>query len=606
MLGTPSEWDASALYSNNASSSTCVSTSSYNNYGNEEDTHSTVTDIPSTRPLLINRRGRSSSSSSIKTDDTKTETASIKSSKSAHSFLTFRSVGSTIRRRESQISRPPQYSSSSSSRVSNQNAGQHGNMSAKDLLFKSLTFVTMIPRISSARSELGVVKNGLPAPLYRQKKVLEDLLELTKDDLPNQMRRSSLKLIHFSFTNLVQDIFTGCTRKRFLTTLEELCSDELPYLIRKQGLEDFNYMVGAAASLGRKNFAHEHEDCRAVLHILQSSTHVSIELTACAYVWLVCKIYREQTHIPISESELREICFKLINLTHAQLPVEVRRDAADWLWRLENIRCSGLTKGEREELWANLFSLSLEDDEGYSEKPDPMTGLQRLWWFSILKSWTSDLVGDQRIKEVGEELFKATKDTEPFEIRSRAFELISLFSNLPSWSDMFDYATWKFITQHFVDFCMHDTNRVDKDRIMSRVQLLMMESASAAEEEESILAPEPQSTSKELVQLQSRKRVSIIFTREYKQILAACQTVKQHCGPESASTIEASIENLSVFTLPGESVLIMKDQQAILYDRIFNYSKLEATRAIAIQAMYVLMTIQEWMSKISFALGPPC
>ena len=113
---------------------------------------------------------------------------------------------------------------------------------------------------------------------------------------------------------------------------------------------------------------------------------------------------------------------------------------------------------------------------------------------------------------------------------------------------------------------------------------------------------------------------------------------RRNCGPDSTSTVEASMENLAVFTLPGESVLIMvrcpffifsifplpppltwpyllmiildkqnkqKDQQEILYQRIFEFSKLEATRPIAVQAMYVLMTIQEWISKTSFALVCP-
>lgn len=53
--------------------------------------------------------------------------------------------------------------------------------SMKDVLLKSLAFVTMLPRISSARKELATVqRKAFPTPLYRQKRVLDDLLELAR------------------------------------------------------------------------------------------------------------------------------------------------------------------------------------------------------------------------------------------------------------------------------------------------------------------------------------------------------------------------------------------------------------------------------------------
>ncbi|PAV17124.1 hypothetical protein PNOK_0718800 [Pyrrhoderma noxium] len=611
--------------------------------------------LPSTHARHRERRNSDTSvysstysdSDTLYTRTTKTARSSLSSTTTKrHSNVEFGSFKFKDKGEEEDRDKSARYSLSSSYLLSLTSLPeeQAQGRGAMGILFKSLTFLKVLPQISSARAELGAVMSGsrpgswygsgngggteTVSSLSKQRKVMDDLLELTRDDLPHHMRRSALKLIDFSFSNLVRDIFTGFAQKQFLLALRELCSDELPYEIRKIGFEEFIYMIEAAASFGRKNFALRHEDCRIILHILRTSVQVSLSFAACAHVYIVCKVYRDSKHDskselksgdfqyshPISEDELREVCYKLVELTCDDSPTQIRRDALDWLWRLENIRCSDLTTQERGELWKNLFDLRGKDNERRdNEEFEPMSTLTRLWWFSILKSWAPDLIHDDRKKDIGKELFIATRETEPIELRTRGFELIALFSNLPVWKDMYDHGTWRQISDEFIDFCMRDATRVDKNNIMTRTQLLLMESTSS---NSSRLLNETgtEEMSKE-TQLISKKqnRTSIGFIREIqrKQILdvaalAASQTVKRNCGPDSISTVEASMENLAVFTLPGESVLVMKDQQEILYQRIFEFSKLEATRPIAVQAMYVLMTIQEWISKTSFALGPPC
>ncbi|KAH8114750.1 hypothetical protein DFH11DRAFT_1593183 [Phellopilus nigrolimitatus] len=508
----------------------------------------------------------------------------------------------------------------------------------KDIIFKSLAFITVLPRISSARRELAMVQRGsLPSPLYRQKKVLDDLLDLSKDELPYQMRRSALRLLQISFQYLVQEIFIGSTRRQFLNSLKELCSDELPYAVRKEGFVHFYYMVAAGASLENKSFALEHEDCRVILQLFRNAEQVSLKLAASAYLWLACKTFRDHLYSPISETEHREICLFLADLTQNPYPISTRRDALDWLWRLEDTSAGlsyvcvqsfikfslsaydHMSKSTRHEVWSSILEIS-----GYTELNalllychadafnDCLAGIRRLWWFSLIGSWTLDMRNDlENKKKVGADLLSIVDPRHSFDTRRAAFELIALFSNLPHWHDMFDETTWRLISKQFANFCLYvlnfsstlsyrqlkalfrrrDIERVNKEDVIRRVVSLLAD--STADKGKVV------TTRKEL---QLSKRVSVVISREQTQIAAVADSVRQNFSPDT--TIEAALENLAVFTLPGESLLIQKDQQAILYDRICNYAKFHQTRLIAVQAMLSLMTIQEWLSGILFAKGP--
>ena len=44
---------------------------------------------------------------------------------------------------------------------------------------------------------------------------------------------------------------------------------------------------------------------------------------------------------------------------------------------------------------------------------------------------------------------------------------------------------------------------------------------------------------------------------------------RRNCGPDSTSTVEASMENLAIFTLPGESVLIMVRRPFFIFSIFF-------------------------------------
>lgn len=92
-------------------------------------------------------------------------------------------------------------------------------------------------------------------------------------------------------------------------------------------------------------------------------------------------------------------------------------------------------------------------------------------------------------------------------------------------------------------------------------------------------------------ELRISKHVSVIIKRDTDQLLALTDTVKKNCGPDLR--FEAALENLAVFTMPGESLLIhvcplpllleqssdqlapavQKDQQAMLYERICSYTE---------------------------------
>ncbi|KAI5123121.1 hypothetical protein M0805_001476 [Coniferiporia weirii] len=458
----------------------------------------------------------------------------------------------------------------------------------------------MLPRISSARKELAMIQhNSLPSPLYRQKRVLNDLLELSRDGLPCQMRKSALRLLQYSFQYLVQEIFGGSARQQFLLALKELCSDEVPYYVYKEGFLHFYYMIGAGASLGSKSLALEHEDCRSILQLLKTTTQVSLKLAACAYLWLARQTFREHLSGPISETEHRDICLILSDLTQHPFPLEVRRDALDWLWRHESSRDSGLTHDERHDVWTSILEIS-----GYAElnalllysrtdaTSDCLSGLRRLWWFSLLDHWTADmLIEKEKKRNVGMDLLSMTGPTHPKNIRRQAFELLALFSNLSFWKDMLDESTWRLISDQFAGFCLYDTERVNKEDVMRRATSLLVESTR-------------DSTDVALTrrELQVSRHVSAVVPKEQRQIAAAATTIRQTCDAET--TAEATLENLAVFTLPGESLLIQKDQQIILHDRICNYAKFHTTRLIAIQAMYALLSIQEWLSGIRFAKGP--
>ncbi|THH08514.1 hypothetical protein EW145_g2674 [Phellinidium pouzarii] len=478
--------------------------------------------------------------------------------------------------------------------------------SMKDILFKSLAFVTMLPRISSARNELArVQRRAFPAPLYRQKRILDDLLELSRDELPYQMRKAALKLLHFSFEYLVQEIFDGRVNlSRFASILSKpptLKSEELPFSVRKEGFLHFYLMVGAGATIENKNFSEEEEDCRIILQLLKTTTQISLKLAACAYLWLACWTFREHlVYRPISESEHGSVCFVLAELTQNMFPVETRRDALDWLWKLEISSNSGLTSDERHNVWMNILDLSEYTavcspfllHRQTDAMNDYFSGLRRLWWFNLLDSWIINIKDEkERKRRIGADLFSVTNPKQSIGARRHAFELIALFSNLPHWKDLYDEPTWRLISDQFAEFCLRDSDKINKEDVMRRAAALLFSSTG---------------TSNDIVtshrELQISKCVSVVITREHSQIATATDMVRQNCSPKT--TVEATLENLAVFTLPGESLMIQKDQQAILRDRICNYASFDSTRPIAIQAMYALMTIQDWLSGIRYAEGP--
>ncbi|KAL5501798.1 hypothetical protein ACEPAH_9058 [Sanghuangporus vaninii] len=480
--------------------------------------------------------------------------------------------------------------------------------SVKEILSKSFTILTTLPRITSARSELATVRRRFEAvPLYQQTKILNDLLDMTRNELPYQMRKSALKLIHYSFSKVVGDIFSEPVRQQFEKALKELCSDEVSYDLRSDGLDKFNYLVGAGASLSNKSFALEHEDCRFILTILRGTALVSLKLAACAYLWLSHKMFIEHMYNPVSESEFKEICVILVDFTQHPLPLDTRRDALDWLWRYEYLQDSDLPDDARLAVAASILEIS-----GYTEsngfllyqhadsENDYLSGLRRLWWFSTLRSWDLDMK-----HEKSESVSFATtitptnvfdSESRPQEIRGQGFELIALFSNITQWRDMYDDTTWRVVSDTFAEYCLRDTERVNKEIVKRRVESLLARSTSDDGPTSAVLTPRKE--------LQVARRMSgVVRAPRYSQICAAKKVVRQYCT--SDTTIEASLENLYLFMLPGDCLLIQKDQQEILYERICNYARFHVSRLIAVQAMYALLTIREWLSAISFAKGPP-
>lgn len=77
----------------------------------------------------------------------------------------------------------------------------------KDIFFKSLSFVTMLPRISAARDELASVQRNTGTPLsYRQTKILGDLLDMTRCVLAYyrcDRQSSTLAFAHRSVANFI-------------------------------------------------------------------------------------------------------------------------------------------------------------------------------------------------------------------------------------------------------------------------------------------------------------------------------------------------------------------------------------------------------------------
>ncbi|KAL5524330.1 hypothetical protein ACEPAF_9470 [Sanghuangporus sanghuang] len=480
--------------------------------------------------------------------------------------------------------------------------------SLREILSKSFTILTTLPRITSARSELATVRRRFEAaPLYQQTKILNDLLDMTRNELPYQIRKSALKLIHYSFSNVVRDIFSEPVRQQFQKALKELCSDEVSYDLRSDGLDKFNYLVGAGASLSNKSFALEHEDCRFILSILRGTALVSLKLAACAYLWLSHKMFIEHMYNPVSESEFKEICVILVDFTQHPLPLDTRRDALDWLWRYEYLQDSDLPDDARLAVAASILEIS-----GYTEsngfllyqhadsENDYLSGLRRLWWFSTLRSWDLDMK-----HEKSESVSFATtitptngfdSESRPQEIRGQGFELIALFSNITQWRDMYDDTTWRVVSDAFAEYCLRDTERVNKEIVKRRVESLLARSTSDDGPTSVALTPRKE--------LQVARRMSgVVRAPRYSQVNAAKKVVRQYCT--SDTTIEASLENLYLFMLPGDCLLIQKDQQEILYERICNYARFHVSRLIAVQAMYALLTIREWLSAISFAKGPP-
>ncbi|KAL5519828.1 hypothetical protein ACEPAG_1488 [Sanghuangporus baumii] len=501
--------------------------------------------------------------------------------------------------------------------------------SLREILSKSFTILTTLPRITSARSELAAVQRRFEAvPLYRQTKILNDLLGMTRDELPYQMRKSALKLIHYSFSKVVRDIFSEPVRQQFQKALKELCSDEVSYDLRSDGLDKFNYLVGAGASLSNKvgllspvsfktsafsdsrsaqSFALEHEDCRFILSMLRGTALVSLKLAACAYLWLSHKMFIEHLYNPVSEAEFKEICIILVDFTQHPLPLDTRRDALDWLWRYEYLQDSDLPDDARLAVAASILEIS-----GYTEsngfllyqhadsENDYLSGLRRLWWFSTLRSWDLDMKHEKSesvsfaMTIIPTDIFGS--ESRPQEIRGQGFELIALFSNITQWRDMYDDTTWRVISDAFAEYCLRDAERVNKEIVKRRVESLLARSTSDDGPTSAALTPRKE--------LQVARRMSgVVRAPRYSQVNAAKKVVRQYCT--SDTTIEASLENLYLFMLPGECLLIQKDQQEILYERICNYARFHVSRLIAVQAMYALLTIREWLSAISFAKGPP-
>ncbi|OCB88956.1 hypothetical protein A7U60_g3911 [Sanghuangporus baumii] len=466
--------------------------------------------------------------------------------------------------------------------------------SLREILSKSFTILTTLPRITSARSELATVRRRFEAaPLYQQTKILNDLLDMTRNELPYQIRKSALKLIHYSFSNVVRDIFSEPVRQQFQKALKELCSDEVSYDLRSDGLDKFNYLVGAGASLSNKVDllslpGHLHPlilDLRRVLLLNMRTVDsfsacygtalVSLKLAACAYLWLSHKMFIEHMYNPVSESEFKEICVILVDFTQHPLPLDTRRDALDWLWRYEYLQDSDLPDDARLAVAASILEIS-----GYTEsngfllyqhadsENDYLSGLRRLWWFSTLRSWDLDMK-----HEKSESVSFATtitptngfdSESRPQEIRGQGFELIALFSNITQWRDMYDDTTWRVVSDAFAEYCLRDTERVNKEIVKRRVESLLARSTSDDGPTSVALTPRKE--------LQVARRMSgVVRAPRYSQVNAAKKVVRQYCT--SDTTIEASLENLYLFMLPGDCLLIQKDQQEILYERICNYAR---------------------------------
>ena len=123
--------------------------------------------------------------------------------------------------------------------------------------------------------------------------------------------------------------------------------------------------------------------------------------------------------------------------------------------------------------------------------------------------------------------------------------------------------TWKTVTDYFSEFCLYvhylsvcayilvliskirnDTEFVDRNGVMERVKSIF----------QGMLEPSENRIITTRRELHISKHVSVVISRDTDQLLALSETVKKQCGPELHS--ESALENLSVFTMPGESLLI--------------------------------------------------
>ena len=128
-------------------------------------------------------------------------------------------------------------------------------------------------------------------------------------------------------------------------------------------------------------------------------------------------------------------------------------------------------------------------------------------------------------------------------------------------------STWKTVTDYFSEFCLYvhylsvcaltvayifvliskirnDTEFVDRNGVMERVKSIF----------QGMLEPSENRIITTRRELHISKHVSVVISRDTDQLLALSETVNKQCGPELHS--ESALENLSVFTMPGESLLI--------------------------------------------------
>ncbi|KLO15991.1 hypothetical protein SCHPADRAFT_901950 [Schizopora paradoxa] len=464
-----------------------------------------------------------------------------------------------------------------------------------------LVFIPVLARVASAKRELATIRRkSLPSPLFELRKVVEELLQLSDDTIPRHIRKSALRILKRSFQEFIHDIFLPFGQEVYdcyKLALNELCSDTLTSTLRNEDFYGFYYMIAAGANLPFKDGDLEKEDCRMIATIARSTSLPSLKLAGYVYLRIAWNRHSKRDKNPIAEETLREAAESVFHMTWSMYPYAIRQSAIDQLWYFERAPGSNpsfITSADMRFVLTHIMDLA-EDPEA----PDSgLPALARVWWFTSLPAWSEELSKNSSYKHrVGEILLNFTGATCSDGVRRETYQLLYRLSNVPTWSDVLDLSTLQQISMTFAGFCLTEQqNDVNKRRAMVReIRKIVSEAVETT----------PHAT-REVVTITKRLDVEAVkskggLSNRIASWMCIDDQLKNWESQAPSIDTHAMIENLSVFVLPDES-LLDKIKFAGVLERVSTYAQtISQTREIAVDALFVLLNVRDWLGNISLS-----